>query len=309
MKELFESELFDDINKIFQTIKEKFNNIREPKPSFLLKAFIAFVLCLSALSASMIIIDRAEKQSQETSVEATQEASTSEYEIITMPDNGELYANILFGLDNEENELHLLFVMSLDSSSGQVKIFFLDPSAVCKVNEIEGSLSYHFKNGGVSQLVLAAAAYTDLEIERYLVGDEKAFLNFTRDLGEIEIDVEKSISYTLNGLSYIIDKGVQVMTPDVLLKYMVYLCNNTSAYSENLRMIFAQFAKEIFDCETSQEAQDNFGDVIGYFETNISALDFSENKAAVMKLAREITLKLEAYTSLAEFKGLGTPQQ
>lgn len=308
MKEFFESELFDDIRRFFQLVSEKFSNIREPGKPFIIKAFIAIIIMLTALSTGMIIMESADKKPQETTSTVEEGVSTSQQEVMTMSTPNQLQTNILFGLDNEEGDVHLLFVMSLDSEKEESKIFFLDPNAVCKINEIEGSLIYHLKNGGVSQLVLAVSEYTGIEIERYLVGDEKAFTGLIRYMGDVEIDVKESISYNHNGLSYIIDKGVQVMTPDVLLKYFVYLCNDTQQYNETIRMLIAQFAKILFDCDSSQQAQDNFGNVIGYFETNISALDFSENKLAVMKLANEIMLRLEAYNTLSEFKGLGAPQ-
>lgn len=304
MKEFFESELFEDIKRIFSIISEKFGNIREPGKPFIIKAFVAIIALLASLSIGMMILEGSESKPQETTAATVDEVSTSAPEMLTMPDRGQLKTNILFGLDNEEGDVHLLFVMSLDSETEESKIFFLEPEAVCKVNEIEASLDYHLKNGGVSQLVLAVREYTGIDIERYLVGDEKAFINLIKFMGDVEIDVKESISYNHNGLSYIIDKGIQVMTPDMLLKYLVYLCDNTQKNNELIRALLAQFAKSLFDCETSQQAQDNFGKVIGYFETNISALDFSENKLAVMKLAHELMLKLKAYNTLAEFKGL-----
>ena len=309
MKEFFESELFEDIRRFFNNISEKFGNIREPGKPLIIKLFVAVVLFLATLSTAMIILNAKENSVKETTTDPSLAITSTQQEAITMPERGQLQTNILFALDNEEGDVHLLFVMSLDSETEESKIFFLEPTAVCKVNEIEGSLVYHLKNGGASQLVLAVSEYTGLEIERYLVGDEKAFINLIRYMGDVEIDVKESISYTHNGLSYIIDEGVQVMTPDMLLKYVVYLCDDTVKYNETLRALFAQFAKTLFDCDSSQQAQDNFGSVIGYFETNISALDFSENKLAVMKLAHELTLKLKAYNSLAEFKGFDATEQ
>lgn len=307
MREFFESELFEDIRRIYDTVAEKFRNIREPGPGFLIKAFILLIALLSAASVMSIILESENSKPQQ-QVEISEQQSTTEAEAITMPSRGVLKSNILFGLDNAEGETYLLFVLSLDSETEKAKIFFLEPTAVCKVNEIEGSLYEHLKNGGVSQLVLAVSEYMDMEISRYLVGDEKAFVSFIKYMGDIEINVEESISYNHNGLSYIIDKGIQVMTPDMLLKYLVYLSDDTVSYSENLRLIFAQFAKALFDRDSSQQAQDNFGKVIGLFETNISALDFSENKLAIMNFAHELSLKLEVYNSLAEFKGLDAEQ-
>lgn len=308
MKEFFDSELFDDIRRILDKITEKYNGIREPGRPLIIKGFIAIILLLSTLSVSMMVLESIQSKPQETTVDVMAEESTTGAEQLTMPERGQLRSNILFALDNDQGDIHLLAVMSVDSETQESKVLFLDPKAVCKVNEIEESLVYHLKNGGASQLVLAVREYTGLDIERYLVGDEKAFVSLVKYLGDVEVDVKHGISYNHDGLSYIIDKGVQVMTPDMLLKYLVYLTSNTEKYSESIRSLLSLFAKMLFDCESSQQAQDNFGKVIGFFETNISALDFSENKAAVIKLAHELTLRLKAYNSLAEFNGF-VPQE
>lgn len=303
MKEFFESELFEDIKRFFKSAAERINNISEPGRPFIIKAFISVIALFSTLSIAMVVLEVAQRPDEVTTNPYEDETTTTQVVETTEPAKKELKASILFGLDDENENLHLLFIISVDSETEKSKIFYLDKEAVCKVNEVEGSMDYHYKNGGVSQLVLAASQYTGISIDRYLVGDEKAFTNIIRYMGDLEIDVEESVSYTLAGLSYIIDKGKQVMTPDMLLKYFVYLCNDTVKFNDNIREILSLFAGTLFDCESSQEAQDNFGNVIGYFETNISALDFSENKLAAMKLSHELMLKLEAYNSLAEFNG------
>lgn len=303
MKEFLESEFFDDIKKIWDKLVLRYNNIKDPGKSTIIKLFSGVIILLCALSAACIILESDEIMPQETTVDVMVQGSTAAQPELTVSEPGQLKSNFLFALDNEQGDLYLLFVLSLDSETQESKLLFLDPKSVCKVNEIEESLVYHLKNGGASQLVLAVREYTGLDIERYLVGDEKAFVNIVKYMGDLEIDVKQSISYNHNGLNYIIDKGAQVMTADVVLKYLVYLSADTAKHAESIKALVAMFAKKLFDCESTQQAQDNFGSVIGFFETNISALDFSENKAAVMTLARELTLRLKAYSSLAEFNG------
>lgn len=304
MKEFFESELFVKIKNYTEYLLERFRNIREPGKPFIIKSFIAIVSLLAALSIGMMIIEGIKKTPEETTAPDEAETTTAQQIETTAVAENELKTNILFALDNEQNELKLLFLMSVDSEERESKIFFIDPTAACKVNEIDGDMNYHHTNGGASQLILAVSEYTGLEISRYLVGDDKAFTGMIKYMGDVEIDVKESISYTHDGLNYIIDEGKQVMTPDMLLKYFIYLCDDTEKNNESLRSLFAIFAKTLFDSGDSQQAQDNFSNIIGFFETNISALDFSENKVAAMKMAHDLMLRLKAYNSLAEFKGL-----
>lgn len=303
MKEFFESELFEKIKSYSDYLVERFRNIKEPGKPFIIKAFIALITVLATLSIGMMIIEGVKKSPEETTAAPEEETTTLQQIETTAVTDKELKTNLLFGLDNEAGELQLLFLLAIDSEQEKSKILFIDPASVCKVNEIDGDMNYHHQNGGVSQLVLAVSEYTGLEVSRYLVGDDKAFTNLIRYMGDIEVDVKEAVSYNHDGLAYIIDEGKQVMTPDMLLKYFVYLCTDTQKNAEGLRSLFALFAKTLFDSEDSQQAQDNFGSVIGFFETNISALDFSENKTATMKMAHEIMLKMEAYNSLAEFRG------
>ncbi len=309
MKEFFDSELFKDMQRFFKNTAERIGNISEPGRPFIIKAFIAVIVLLAALSMGMIVLDAFEDRPQQESTTLAEgdTTTTAPVETTAMPVQ-HLKTNILFCLDDENNNIHLLMLTSVDTYSGKVKLLFIDPSSACQANEIVGNMNHHLKSGGVAQLALAVSEYTGVEVNKYLLGDEKAFVSLMKYMGDLEVNVEKSISYSHGGLSYIIDKGRQIMTSDVLLKYMLYLSNNTNECADKIRELSALFAKTLFDCESSQQAQDNFGSVIGFFETNISAMDFSENKFAVIKMSRELMLNLEAYNSLAEFKGL-TPEE
>lgn len=304
MKEFFDSELFNDIKNFFKDAAERIGNISEPGKPFILKSFIAIIALLTTLSIGMMVIDSFEEKTEVTTTLPEYEAETTTEtttEYIAVKD---LQTNILFCLDDENNNIHLLFLADVDSTTQKLKVFFIDPASVCKAKEIEGNMNYHLKLGGITQLVAAVGVYTGVEVDKYLMGDEKALVSLLKYMGDLEIQVDKNISYSHAGLNYIIDKGRQVMTPDVLLKYFLYLSTNTVENSEKLKEICSLFASTLFDCASSQEAQDNFGSVIGFFETNISAMDFSENKGAVMKLSHELMLNFEAYNTLVEFKGL-----
>ncbi len=305
MKEFFDSELFIDIKNFFKEAADRISNISEPGKPVILKAFIAIVALVASLSVGMIVLESVKGDEVVTTAQAEDEEVTSTTEMTTeFIIAKDLHTNILFCLDDENNKIHLLMLAEVDSTTQKLKVFFMDPASVCKANEVEGSMDYHLQTGGVTQLAAAVSEYTGVEVEKHLLGDEKAFVSFLKYIGDLEVEVPKSISYDHAGLSYIIDKGKQIMTPDVLLKYFLYLSNHSSEQTGKLKELCSVFASRLFDCATSQEAQDNFGSVIGFFETNISAMDFSENKAAVMKLSHELVLKFEAYTTLVEFKGL-----
>ena len=309
MKEFFDSELFKNIQRFFKDAAERIGNISEPGRPFIIKAFIAVIAVLAALSLGMIVLDAFEEKPQEESTTVAEDETTTTEPSTTMAIPVQhLKTNILFCLDDEKNNIHLLMLSDIDTYSGKVKLLFIDPASACQANKIVGNMNHHLKTGGVTQLAAAVSEYTGTQVKKYLVGDEKAFVSLMKYMGDLEVDVEKSISYSHGGLSYIIDKGKQLMTSDILLKYILYLSSNTAEHSDEIKELAYLFAKTLFDCESTQQAQDNFGSVIGFFETDISAMDFSENKFAVIKVVRDLMLELEAYNSLAEFNGTVTQE-
>lgn len=310
MKEFFDSELFKNIQRFFKDAAERIGNISEPGKPVIIKAFAALITLLTTLSLGMIVIDSLENKPQEqtTTIVEGDTTTTAPIETTTMPVQ-QLQTNILFCLDNENNNIHFLALANVDTSAQKVKLFFIEPTSVCQANETIGNMNYHLQTGGVTQLTNAVSVYTGTDVSKYLVGDEKAFINLVKYLGDLEINVENTISYNHGGLSYIIDKGVQTMTSDILLKYFLYLSSNTTENAEKIKELASLFAKTLFAFENSQQAQDNFGSVIGFFETNISAMDFSENKFAVINLSGDLMPSLEAYNSLAEFKGIVTEEK
>lgn len=310
MKEFFDSELFKDIKRFFKDAADRIGNISEPGKPVIIKAFAALIAVLATLSLGMIIIDSFEDKPQEqTTTAAEGDITTTEVIETTALPVQHLQTNILFCLDDENNNIHFLMLADVDTVEGRIKLLFIDPTSICQANEIVGNMNFHLKTGGVTQLTKAVSVYTGTEINKYLVGDEKAFVSLMKYMGDLEIDVDKTISYNHGGLSYIIDKGTQTMTSDVLLKFFLYLSSNTSENAEKIKEVASLFSKILFDHEDSQQAQDNFGSVIGFFETNISAMDFSENKFAVIKMSRDLIPSLETYDSLAEFKGITEEEQ
>ncbi len=316
MKDFLESDLFKNIqsflkeawektSKALGPVLERISNISEPGRPVIIKAFVALIAVLTALSVGMIVIDSLEDKQQETTTTQAQGYETTLAQVqTTEPPQQDLHTNILFCFDDENDKIHLLMLADINSYDGRVKLLFIDPSSACQANEVVGNMNTHLKTGGVTQLALAVSEYTGVSVEKYLLGDEKAFVSLMKYIGDIEVNVEKSVSYSHDGLSYIIDKGSQMMTSDVILKYFIYLCNDTAKNGEKIKELCASFTKTLFDFNDSQQAQDNFGSVIGFFETNISAMDFSESKFAVIKLSHEPAQVLEVYNTLAEFNGI-----
>ncbi len=301
MDKFLSSELIENIKRLFSDIAGKLSYINNPGKNVLIKAFSALIAILAAISLIFVILEAGDDKPDETTTSDESMLSTSETSE-TSHEISELKSNILFCLKGTQNNIRLLFLLQLDNTAEKLNVIFLEPTSVCETNNMMGNMNFHIQKGGVTQLIMAVERYTSFDVNRYVVGDEKALTSFVRTVGDVEINVRESISYNHEGLSYIIDDGKQVMTPDSLLKYIIYLSDNREENMQSVCEFIAVFAQKLFDCNSSQTAQDNFDDVVGYFDTNISAMDFSENKAAVMELSHDFLSKLRPINNLSELQ-------
>lgn len=302
MKDFLTGPFLDKIKRIFNDITGKLSYIGNPNKNVIIKVFALAVGLIAMVSLVFIVLEVKDGKQPTTSTTGDEltETGTSTTSTTQAEIDADLKANILFCLDNETNDIHMLFLLQLDSTEKKANAVFIDSTSICQANNELASMNDHFKKGGITQLMMAVEKYTGLSVDRYLLGDEKALTGFVRELGDVQVNVKEPISYSHDGLSYIIDDGEQIMTPDILLKYIIYLADNRMDNATSLYEIICTLARMLFDCEDAQTALDNFGSVIGYFETNISAMDFSENKEAVMGLARDVYNVLRPVNNVAE---------
>ena len=208
----------------------------------------------------------------------------------------DIEGNCLFILtDNNKERIHTLALVRLDSVNDSVRISFIDPNTKQSVGNQNGTMHKHLRNGGVSELVWAVTEKYKISVERYLMGDELAFTKLMSKFGNIEVEVENRISHEHNGVSFIIESGLQTLTPDMMLKYFLYLSDKIEQNKDKAvksMMIYADNifggADEIQDAQQLQqyesEMEESFETMLGFFETDISALDYSRYKNAMKSL-------------------------
>lgn len=264
------------LSSSFSALSDKANRYNSskkgPGKKTLIVGFILIILAL-ALFSVITLIDENSK---------TPAADSTEIDpALLNPSANHLSARLVFAFTDTE-KTKVLSIMSADFSSKdkQLVYSFISPASVIEYNGTTATLSEHFAAGGAGQLIPAVNALTATDCDRYIVADDNSFGRLLQLLGDTEVTIENRISYDHNGVSFIIDEGQQTLTPDMMLKYYLYLITNDSLNGEKIASIIIN----CFERLLSSEDETAFESAIGYFETDISAQDYSNNKELLRSL-------------------------
>lgn len=264
-------------------IGEKISNISflniNPGKKTIAIVFSIVVVLIATVSGVFVVSEITEEDPTAPSddVESTQAVS-----FIT--DDQELQGNFLFALTYGE-KLNLLGVIRVDSAERSMRVSFLSGDTYCAFDNLSGTMSEHYNNGGVTELLLAVEEYADISIERYILADESNFTDLMDHIGEMTVNLEHDIICGQDAASFIIEEGQQTLIPAMMVKYFYYLCENQPEYNYETIDTMALYSKKLFCSGDEEETQSNFDYMISCLETNISALDFNNYKAPILSLA------------------------
>lgn len=297
MQDFFDNEYVQKAKELFEKVSSLSIFRKSPSTKFLVIAFCCVIGVLVLFSAVSVISEGGTDSDEDETTESGYTQVSSEVVL----EQEELETNCLFVLtDNDKEKIHSLVLVRLDSVNDSVRISFIDPDTRQNVGNHTGSMHRHLRNGGVSELVWAVTEKYNISVERYLMGDEPSFTKLMSKFGNIEINIDKSIKHEHNGVSFIIDKGVQTLTPDMMLKYYLYLSDTINRNQDKAVEAMVIYADHIFGIpdeikvelqenparleEYEMQMEEDFANMLGLFETDISALDYSRYKNAMKSL-------------------------
>lgn len=250
--------------------------------------FAVLVVLLFALSA--VVIKSENDKNNQTTAEETEQ--TSQAALASTGQSLSLRCNLLVGFTKQDNSgLQLLALVSADAVSGQTTIKFIPVQARSTVNNYEGTMREHLENGGITELLWAAGEYCAASIERYLYCDEEDFCEIMKAVGETEITVENRIDHSYNGINFIIEKGRQNLTADMMLKYFVYLCDNITTKKEEIISLFSLLAQKLIDAENADSVSESYAKIINSISTDISAMDISTYLSDILSLVKDMDME------------------
>ncbi len=286
--------IMDKIREFF----EKINSIsflnRTPSKKFIITAFTVIILLIGVFSAVTVISESRGNEDETTEADNTQAVASA----VEEKDLQEIKGNFLFVLTQDGNKkIELLSLVRLDSANKNVAVSFVNPEEKASVNGFLGTLQEHLENGGINELMWSVGELYDISIERYVIGDEQNFIDFMKNLGEMEMNITEKVTYTHRGIPIIIEEGIQKLSADIMLKYFVYLCDNYETAPEKLVEAMIIYGKKMFDSEDDSVLDESFGKMIKQFSTDISVVDFTNYRKAVKNLAsseNHIEISIEA---------------
>lgn len=285
LDKLFNNEIVNSIREFFSLLTEKIENIsflnRNPSKKFLMVGFGAVIGLLLIVSAVFMIAENKKEED-----ELTTDITTAVNETVTQSQTTqEIDSTFLLALtDNDSSLVHSIIIAKFNSEEESLTLNFVDPNTSVTVNESTGNINEHLKNGGISQFLWAISEHTGVGFNRYLIGDEAAFVKLVEMLGERTVEIENSISYSHDGISFIIDKGTQNLTADMMLKYYLYLISNPQMNAEKIAFVLTDCLSALVTSETDDIMEDRFCTALGFFTTDISAIDFSTHKDAIRRI-------------------------
>lgn len=306
MENPFESEIFQSIREFFLKISDKIANIgifnKTPSKKAVIAFFGSVIAVLASVSAIFIISDSREKQEETTAV---QDGET--YAAAFSDEDGEnIIGDFLLALtDNERTRVESIVVVRFNTLQGNMIFSFVDPEETVSVNEATSNMHGHLKDGGTNGLLWAVSEYTGMNFDRYLISNESSFTGFVEFLGDITVDIEKRISFDHNGIRFIIDKGEQTLTADMMLKYYLYLISSPKNNADKIAHMLVTLFEELLNEEDDAKREEAFCSAVGLFDTNISAIDYSQHKN-ILKTVPEMTLS-DILTVEEDATKLGVP--
>ena len=249
--------------------------------------FCAAVFLLALLSA-VVIKSETDKEKETTASETLTDSAFAE--TFVKNENTEAF-NMLLAFTKDGNDgLQHLSVLHADPVSSEVKITFIPVNAKITVNNYEGTMKNHLKSGGITELLWAVGEYSNISIPYYIYCDEENFSEIMRFIGETEILLEKQINHDYNGINFIIEKGMQKLTGDMMLRYFVYLCDRESLSQKEICNLYGVLFKKLVSHENPQSVSDSFDGIINSISTNISAMDIANNLPLILSFSRSASL-------------------
>ncbi len=280
-------------------ISDKINNsyILNPTKKTVIIVFCAVIALVCAVSG-VFVIKEIGNDNKTTTAEETSDGLTA---AVSSDSEIPLKANLLFALEGDKR-LELLGVMRLNSADKSLKVSFIRGETYCSFNKLKGTMNEHYKEGGIKQLVWAVGEYAGISIERYIVADYTSFKSILNRIGDMTVVLQHDIICGQDAASFIIEEGQQTLVPEMMTKYFGYLCENESAFSEEIANIMMKYGEELF-CKDETAVENNFNAIISEFLTDISAQDYVTYKSAIKALAcREALSSIAVAESLEELK-------
>ena len=280
MKDIFQSKFFVKLSGLYTALSDKIEGFsasgRKIPKKLVIIGFAVIIAALAAFSAIILIDENS----------ASPEAETTAMDEIdpALLDQGNKSLKGRFALiftDTEKTKVMSVMEVEFDSSAAAFRYSIVPHIALVDAGGTLHNFSDHYAEGGTNQLMLAVSAYTGNEYDRYIIADETSLIRLFELAGEMTTVIPTPVSYEHNGVSFIIDEGTHTLTADTLLKYYLYLISEPDKNGDIIAGIILNCLEKVVSYEDDAQLENSFCTALGYFDTNITAHDFSSNKELI----------------------------
>lgn len=292
-----ENGLFAKLSAVKSSLSDIYNKISSVRISkkLIIIGFVAVIFVLAMFSA-VILIDESRS---ETDISTT-DSREIDPAVLGNAELAPVEGSFVFVLtNNEKTSIHSVVKIDFSSEEERFVYEFIPANIQTNINGAVSDFSGHLASGGTNLLLTALRQHTGTEFIRYAVADESSLMHLFQLLGDTTITIDERVSSDHNGVNFIIEEGEQLLTPDMMLKYYLYLLKDTGTNGERIIGILIDSLERLVSGTDDTKLESDFCTVLGYFDTDISAFDYSGNKE-LLKAIPSMNLKEKAQPAVTE---------
>lgn len=265
-------EIFEKIQGFLKKLSLRTDKIKRFLTNkLLLSVFAGAVVLLALVSAGTLVKEKKADVQRDTGpviAEMARKVDSSAPQ--------ELKASFLFAVCSEsERKVRLIACLSADSEKGNFELSYIPAQQRCEVGSTEGSIEEHYKSSGCDGLIWAVRACTGKEVDRYVIVDENDVADIFKIFGEQEINVPHEVRHDYNGISFIINEGMQKLSADNMAKYLSYLCDSGVEEQDSITGLVSYYLRLSFETDGEKTLADKFNSLVNLIRTDISAMDIA----------------------------------
>ncbi len=203
---------------------------------------------------------------------------------------------------DDGKEIRFINLVDVNLGEKNIRVVPFDHSEKSKSQK----LSYEkvFVNNGIKELISCVEADMNIDVDRYVLFTDTGYKSVFRALGDVTVSVDKDVEYDTPDMFLELKRGENTLAPEKVFKYMKYICETEKGYEcsrLNAEIIVSAFSA-FYNVEKFNYADTLFSKLINYCNSDISIVDYTENKDKIEYLVPKTSKeKLKVYVSEKEF--------
>ena len=275
---------------------------KKRKTTALICLFMVFVILLG--SVSTFLLWRSLNYDFNNIFVKSDEESTSSVPTTENIDNVVLLGDALFLVAvTSDDGKEVRFFNLIDVNLGDKTVRVLPFDHIEKSKQLKSTYEKVLLNSGVKELISAIESDKQVDIDRYVLFTDSGYKSVFRALGDVTVRVNKDVEYDTPDMFLELKKGENTIAPEKVFKYMKYICETEKGFEcsrLNAEIIVSSF-EAFYNNEKFNYADTLFSKLINYCESDISIVDYTENKDKIEYLIPKTSKeKLKVYVSEKE---------